>query len=115
MVSVTTVLQAGPPGPAQSCTGSPGDGLDGEAGLMGDLGKGTGQGCGAGFRNVCTVGEVRRGLCLGQSRVQIPRSGMRRGAGAQGRTHPEHKGRWGPGAPRRTPVSAFSPPAGAWE
>lgn len=43
MVSVTTVLQSGPPGPAHSCTGSPGEGLGGGAGLRGVLGEGTGR------------------------------------------------------------------------
>lgn len=41
MVAVTTVLQSGPPGPAPSCSGSPGEGLDRGARLVGALGEGT--------------------------------------------------------------------------
>lgn len=83
MESVTATLKSGRPGAAH---GPP-------TAAVGP-GRGDREGCGAGFRNVCTVGEVLKGLFLGRSHIRMPRSGLRMGECAHGWAHPEHKGRW---------------------
>lgn len=112
---MTATLKSGCPGAAHSCDGSLGEGLDRGAGLGGGGSReGDREGCGARFRNVCTVGEVLKGLFLGRSHIRIPRSGLRIGGMCPGMGPPRAQGQVGVLGLPWTPVSALSPPAGAW-
>lgn len=98
MESVTATLKSGRPGaahgpPTAAMAAREKDWMEGP-GWGGGPGRGDREGCGAGFRNVCTVGEVLKGLFLGRSHIRMPRSGLRMGECAHGWAHPEHKGRW---------------------